>query len=161
MIHGRASASGFTFIETLVGLIVLALVMAAAAPLARQAVLSLGKLAREEKRLYAIATAYELFRTSCALTAAPPWVASTSVASLESGRASVAYLGGKLDEAWSMTASDSSIIVEAKGAKIEVEASRARIVRIETDNRIIGLEASFEAMGRTLTWKGYFGAPGY
>ena len=161
MIHGRASVNGFTFIETLVGIIVLALVMAAAAPLARSTVQSLGKLAREERRLYAIATAYDLFRSSCALSSAPPWIASGSVVSLESGRASVAYLGGNPESAWSVAASDDAIVVEARGARIELEAERARIGRIQSENRVIGLEASFEAMGRTWTWKGYFGAPGY
>jgi len=161
MTGGRASAKAFTFIETLVGIIVLALTMAAVAPLARQAVQTLGRLSKEEKRLYSLSTAYDLFRTACERSSAPPWGASSSVAKVESGNAKVAFLGGKADEAWSIVASEDELIVETRDARIEVEAERARIVPIESEHRIIGLEASFEALGRTWTWKGYFGAPGY
>lgn len=161
MIHGRASAKGFTFMETLVGIIVLALVMAAIAPFARQAAESLGTLSREETRLYAIAKAYDLFRSSCALSAAPPWVASDEMVSIDSRRATVAYLGGKADEMWSIAVSEDGLVVEARGDRIEIQADRPRVGRIDSGNRIVGIEASFEAMGRTCTWKGYFGAPGY
>jgi prepilin-type N-terminal cleavage/methylation domain-containing protein len=166
MIPGRSSADGFTFVETLVSIVILALVLAAAAPIAQSAVRSLWKLAREEVRLHDIARAYDAFRSSCEDTMVPPWVSSGQAVSAASATGSsggfrVAYLGGGEYDWWALASGDAGLVVETPRGRIELPAERARVERIEADGRVIGLGASFESMGRTWTWKGYFGAAGY
>jgi len=161
MIRGRASAEGFTFVEALVGVVALALVMAAAAPIAQSTIRSLSILAREETRLYDIARAYDAFRASCDDTIVPPWVPSATAASFSDGSVRVTYLGGIEDDAWSLSSDDGGLAVETPDGRIEVAAAHCRIERIERDRRIIGVGASFESLGRTWAWKGYFGAAGY
>jgi type II secretory pathway pseudopilin PulG len=161
MTHGRNCAEGFTFVETLVSVVVLALVLAAAAPIAQAAVRSLWTLAREEVRLHAIARAYDAFRSACDDTIVPPWVSSASASSPSSGGYRVAYLGGSEDDSWTLAAGDDGLLVETPRGRIEVPARRARVERIESGGRTIGLGASFESLGKTWAWKGYFGAAGY
>jgi hypothetical protein len=154
-------APGFTFVETLVCILALALVLAAVAPLARGAVRALGTVARESSRLHDIARAYALFRTSCEDTCVPPWVAGTDAAAQVPGGFRVAYLGGDEDESWKLSAEGDGLVVEAPGGKRGIQASRARVERIVAGGRAVGIEASFESMGRAWAWKGYFGAAGY
>jgi prepilin-type N-terminal cleavage/methylation domain-containing protein len=176
MTHGRSSANlvlgkadrvfqrpdeGFTFVETLVSIVILALVLAAVAPIAQAAVRSLSTAARESARLHRLALAYDAFRSSCEDTLVPPWISSASAASAESGGIRVAYLGGSEYEAWTLSAGDGLLAVRTPRGSFEVPADRARVERVEAEGRTVGLAASFESMGRTWTWKGYFGAPGH
>src|SRR5512137_3148332 len=118
------TSGGFTFVETLVSIVILALVLAAAAPIAQSAVRSLWTLAREEVRLHAIARAYDAFRSACEDTIVPPWVPS-SVAVEEVGASStaaalagsshgyrVACLDGGEDDTWTLAAGEAGLVVE-------------------------------------------------
>jgi hypothetical protein len=154
-------APGFTFVETLVGILALALALAAVAPLARGAIRALGAVARESSRLHDIARAYELFRTSCEDTCVPPWVSGTGAAARVPGGFLVSYLGGDEAETWTLSASGDGLVVESRGGRLEIRSSRARVERIVAGGRAVGLDASFESLGRMWAWKGYFGATGY
>jgi type II secretory pathway pseudopilin PulG len=154
-------AEGFTFVETLVSIVALALVLAAAAPIARAAVLALSTAARESARLYAIALAYDAFRSSCEETAVPPWVPSDSAAQPLSGGFRVAYLGGSEQDSWTLSAGEDGLSVATPRGAFRAPGERAMIERVEAGGRAVGLSASFESLGRTWVWKGYFGAAGY
>jgi type II secretory pathway pseudopilin PulG len=156
----RRGVPGFTFAETLVGILVIALVLAAAAPIARAAVRALDAAARESSRLHRIARAYELFRASCDETFVPPWVAGTEAVERVPGGFRVACLGGDEDRAWTFRADGEALVVEAPGGRLEAPVGRARVEPLIAGGRTVGLGADFESQGRTWTWKGYFGAAG-
>jgi hypothetical protein len=173
MTPGRSSAEGFTFVETLVSMLVLALVLAAAAPFVRTAVRALWTLARDEVRLHEISRAYDAFRSACEDTIAPSWAPSADVA-IQAAAATaggavgggaggfrVAFLGGDEDGVWSLRAGSDGLALETPRGRFDVQAAAARIERIESGGRVIGLGASFKSLGRTWNWKGYFGAAGY
>jgi type II secretory pathway pseudopilin PulG len=158
---GIGYGGGFTFVEALVSVLVLALVLAAAVPIARSALRALGLLSNDERKLHSIALAYELFRRSCAETRVPPWVSSRKTPSEESGRFTVAYLEGLESKRWTIEASGAFLTVEAYEQRITLEVSEPRILRIESGGRTVGLEARFTSLGRAWTWRGWFGASGY
>jgi len=154
-------SDGFTFVETIVSVILLALVLAAAVPIATSALRSLGLFSRDERKLHALVAAYDLFRRSCGETRIPPWVSSKTSVSEKSGRFDVAYRDGVESNHWSVEVRDGALTIEAAERKIELAVSAPRLARIESEGRTIGLEARFATLGRTWTWRGFFGASGY
>lgn len=151
----------FTFVEAIVSVLVLALVLAAAVPIARSALRTLGLFSNDERKLHSIALAYELFRRSCAETRVPPWASSHKALSEESGRFTVVFLEGLESKRWTIEARGGFLKIEAYEQRIEIEVSEPRIVRIDAEGRTIGLEARFTSLGRAWTWRGCFGAAGY
>jgi prepilin-type N-terminal cleavage/methylation domain-containing protein len=157
----RQRTEGFTFMETLVSIAILAILLAAAAPIAQATIRTLSTTTRDSARLFGIARAYDQFQALCEETFIPPWVDGDIAIAPVSGGFRVAYLRGTELEAWQISTQKGELRIETPQGGFIVQAEGARVERIDIAGRAIGLYARFEILGRTWTWKGYLGASGY
>jgi type II secretory pathway pseudopilin PulG len=162
----RSAEAGFTFIETLAGVAIMALVAGAVAPLAQGAMRSLGRMAVEERQLYDIAIVRDALASACERTREPLWAPSGALIDAGSGEAArkdwtIGYLDAEKDRTWTLRVEERRIAIENDGKAVAAGVDSARVATIVGDRRVIGLELSFEAIGRTWTWKEYFGAAGF
>lgn len=160
-IPGKPSAEdGFTFIETLACAFIMALVIGAIAPLVDASIRTLDRIAREERRAHRIALAYDAFHSACSRTCPPPWARMGTLVEKKGDELLIYYADGELDASWSLRIEEKSIEVDDGDVTVAFEADSARVTPITLGTWIIGLELSFDAMGRTWTWREYFGARG-
>jgi type II secretory pathway pseudopilin PulG len=152
---------GFTFIETIVGIVMLALVFAAVAPLTTGAAAMLRRLSKASEDLYKIAEAYTAFREACELTRTPPWVASESIVSLQGSDWTIAYLDGRKEKRWGILGENGTLIIEDGNGRHPCPASQLKVEPVLLEGRTIGIEISFASMGSAWRWREDFASVGY
>ncbi len=162
MIPGKNTArGGFTFLETLVSILILAIVIAAISPLFIGSVRSLGSMSREEIGLAKVAAVYDSFRKACRDTLVPFWIPSGSVMTEGKGLTTVAFLHGEGEGLWTMETGGPEVHVEVDGQRTSCPAGNARASGIVVGEKLIGIDLGFEALGRKWHWREYFGSSGF
>jgi hypothetical protein len=160
-IPGKPSADGgFTFIETLTCALAMTLVFGAVTPLVDGLLKSFNRLVKQEIQVYRIAHAYDLFSKACDQTCPPPWACPDTFLTKKSNQVEIHYIHGEISDSWSFEYDDVGIRIDALGTSVAFDAASADLATIMLENKIIGLALSFDAAGRTWSWRGYFGAQG-
>ena len=159
---GRTTADrGFTFVETIVSIIILALVFSALGPLVLRSTATLGRLGQASDDLYRISTAYDAFRSACRRTLVPPWIASGSTVQENGSEWSISHFDGKAARGWGITEGEGTLSIRDEQGRYVCPATDAKVQPIVMDHRTIGLEIDFGAMGQNWSWREYFASSGY
>ena len=159
---GRTTArGGFTFIETIVSIVIVSLVFAALVPATLRATSSLHSLSTAANELYRIADTYATFRSACRRTAVPLWEPSGSALNQSGATWKIAELDGNADKLWSVTTNATSLVVTDDRGEHSCPASNPDINPIVLYDRTVGLEVDFQAMSLPWRWKEYFASSGF
>ena len=158
---GKSSAdSGFTFVETLVCIFIMALLASIITPLAIGSIRSYGHIAEAEHHKRTIAKAHDVFRSECNNTLPPPWAPIGSLAKDEGRQISIAYRNGKRESLWNIRIDEGTIQIRTESETTVFSASEASAGLLMYEGKIIGMELHFKALGLKWTWREYFGASG-